>query len=179
MKVPGEVLDELIATVANRVSDELRIAFSSNKLESYLIKMDMTDILMRYSVDSGYDTLPSGKILIIGDSQVKADKILGCLKELGISKDRIEMRLGYEEAIRYPYKKLQYNPSYRLVLIGPIPHSIAGKEDASSIITLLEREVGYPKIIRLVSGYELKITKTSLIEAVEREIKNGYLEVAA
>jgi len=115
--------------------------------------------------------------LIFGESRLKEREIYGCLKEYGIDKERIELHLGYEEAKMFPFRNLQYNPNYRLILFGPVPHSGKGKEEYSSIITQIENGDGYPKVIRLTDGHGLKITKTSQKNAIRKEIDSGYLKV--
>lgn len=124
-----------------------------------------------------YDTNPEGKILIIGATNIKEREIYGCLKKFGIDKNRIELHLGYEEAKNYQFGGIQYNPNYRLILFGAMPHSGKGKEERSSIITQIEDTDGYPKVIRLSDGHGLKLTKTSLKNAIKKEIETGYLLV--
>ncbi|QNO15916.1 hypothetical protein HYG86_14635 [Alkalicella caledoniensis] len=123
-----------------------------------------------------YDTYPDGKILIVGDSKIKENDIYGCLKEYGITKERVELHLGYDEVKSLSFNKIQYNPNW-LILVGPVPHSGKGKQDKSSIITQIENTDGYPKVIRLSAGHGLKLAKASITKAVSYEIQRGYLAV--
>jgi len=65
---------------------------------------------------------------------------------------------------------LKYNFNYSLILIGPVPHSLKGKDSYSSIITRMENEIGFPPVFRLNSTNELKITKTSIKDAIQQAI---------
>lgn len=135
----------------------------------------MVDILDMFVKQYHFEPLPDGKIIIFGDSQIGESEIFGILKKYNIPKDRIDLQLGYNNAKSYEFKWLQYNPNYRLILIGPIPHSVESKGDSTSIITALENSEGYPKVIRMNDGHGLKITKSGLKTVIEEQIKIGYL----
>ena len=75
----------------------------------------------------------------------------------------------------YPYQKLQYNAKYRVVLVGPIPHSTCSKGDFSSVITMMEKTPGYPRIVRLDGNNELKITKSNFKKTLTDLIEEGYI----
>ena len=59
--------------------------------------------------------------------------MIGILKSLGIEESRVEFVLDYEGAKRYNFDRLR-NSEYRVILAGPMPHSIKGKGDYSSMI---------------------------------------------
>jgi len=174
MAITEDNLLDIITEASYRLLTDIRGAYKSENLENYLNSIGMGD-LIPVEVEPLYDSLPDGKIIIFGDSRIREKDIFGCLKDYGISKDRIELHLGYEEVVRYPFNKLQYNPNYRLILFGPVPHSGEGKEDSSSIINNLQQKEGYTKILKLTDGHGLKITKTSLKNVIEEQINNGYL----
>lgn len=69
---------------------------------------------------------------------------------------------------------MQYNPNYRLVIVGPMPHSTTGKGESRSTISELENGNGYPKVIRLGSN-ELKITKTNFKQALQEQQNADYI----
>lgn len=177
MKITNDDLLEIITEASYRLHSEIRRAFKSGKLDGYLNSIGMIDLLPKEEEQPLFDTAPDGKILIFGDSQLKEREVYGSLKEFGLPKERLELHLGYEEAKKYSFRNLQYNPNYRLILFGPVPHSGEGKEDASSIITNLQQKDGYPKVICLTDGHGLKITKASLKTAIEQQIHIGYLVV--
>ena len=99
------------------------------------------------------------------------------LKSVNFPKERVDLHLGYEELKRYKFGQLQFNPKIRLILVGPMPHSVSGKDEFSSIISMMERTEGFTKIKRLMNGSELKINKTNLKISVQEEIDSGYLVV--
>lgn len=175
MKITNEDLLDIITEASYRLHSELKKAYKSGDLEIFLASIGMADLYPHEEETLLYDTNPDGKILIFGDTQIKENQIFGCLKELGINRERVELHLGYEKAKRYNFKNLQYNPNVRLLLFGPVPHSGDGKLDKASIIKQLESDDGYPKVIRLKDDHGLKLTKTSLKRAVSREIHSGYL----
>lgn len=177
MKITNDDLLDIITEASYRLHSEIRRAFKSGKLKGYLESIGMQDLFPKEKEVPLFNTNPDGKVLIFGDAHIKEREIYGSLKEFGLQKERLELHLGYEEATKFPFRKLQYNPNYRLILFGPVPHSGDGKEDASSIITNLEQTDGYPKVIRLTDGHGLKFTKTSLKRAIEQEIHSGYLVV--
>lgn len=176
MKITTDELLDIIAEASLKLHQSIRNAYNQGNLTNFLMSIGMEDLIPEKE-DQLYDTDPEGKIIIFGDSQVKENDIFGCLKELGLPKDRVELRLGYKEAVKYPFEKLQYNYNYRLILFGPVPHSTKGKDDSSSIITSLESKDGYTKILRLTDGHKLKLTKSNLKSLVEEEIQSGYLIV--
>lgn len=177
MKITNEDLLDIITEASYRLHSEIKRTYKSGKLEKYLLSIGMANLYPHEEKKPIYISNSDGKILIFGDTQIKENQIYGCLKDLGIAKERVELHLGYEEAKRYNFKNLQYNPNVRLLLFGPVPHSGEGKSDKSSIITQLESDDGYPKIIRLKDGHGFKLTKTSLKRAVSMEIHSGYLAV--
>jgi hypothetical protein len=177
MEVTSDNLLDIMAEASNRLHIAIKMANKSGNLKDYLFSIGMIDIFPPEKETPLYNTNPEGKILIIGDIKLKDNKIYGCLKECGVPKERIELKIGYDDAKNYNFKNLQYNPNYRLILFGPIPHSVKGKKDKSSIITEMESSDGYPKVVRLSDGHGLKITKTNLKKAVIEEIKSGYLLV--
>lgn len=176
MSIPYEKLLDVIAEASYRLSREMKEAYKKGILGEYLLQINMQDLLEEEK--KLYDSYPNGKVIIIGASRVSENEIIGCVKECGISKDRLEMWLGYNDNKKTDFRKLQYNPNYRLILFGPLPHSGIGKEDNSSIITNMENSDGYTKIARLTDGHTLKITKSNIKNAIIKEIKEGYLEAS-
>ena len=86
-----------------------------------------------------------------------------------------EFCLDYEDAQKYDFRKMQYAPQYRLILVGPMPHSGYGKGESRSIISEIEKSDAYPRVERLMSGQELKITKSNFREMLQRLIYEDYI----
>jgi hypothetical protein len=176
LKITNDQLLDIIAEASYRLHSELRAAGKENRLQDYLHSVGMGDLFPEEKDEYRFESYRDGTILIVGRNEVKPQDIFGALKGLGIPKEQVELCLGYDNAKTYQYNKLQYNPKYRVVLFGPIPHSVVGKGESSSIITHLESNEGYPHVVRLTANNELKMTKSSLKSAVSELLHTGYLE---
>ena len=124
--------------------------------------------------DNGYVPLPDRTIVVLGDSSISANDIRKTISKLGISKDRVELHLEYKPNVSN-IDALKYSINYSLVLVGPMPHSMEGKDEYSSIINRMEKEAGFPPVKRLMAGEELKITKTSIKNAIEDALSRGLI----
>ena len=89
------------------------------------------------------------------------------MKKYGINNDRFDFVLEYEDVKKFPIKTLRNNQKYCDIFIGPIPHKINGLEDCKSLITHIQNNQSeYPKLTKLMSSDNLKITKASFEEAL-------------
>lgn len=164
----GDILREL----PDRITEILTRTNRCGDLQTLLKILNMEDLL---EPETFYDTYREGKIVVVGQSEVKEDILLSIVKQLGLNKDRFEFCLDYYAAQKYDFKKMQYVPKYRLILFGPIPHSGIAKKDSSSIISSIEKKPGYPRVERLMSGGELKITKVNFKEKLSNLMQEGYI----
>jgi hypothetical protein len=144
----------------------------AGELEDALEKWGLSDLL--YS-DTDYRPDKKGKILIVGDSQVKKELLIPVAKDLGIDKSRLEFVLSYAEAKKYNMSRIQYNRDYCLILFGPVPHSGVSKGDFSSEITAVMSTPGYPPMKKLVANEQLKITKNNFKQALEDALDVGII----
>lgn len=160
----AEALSEITSNLLREQTDEQFCLL----LESYGLRNLVADSLSYFS-----DTQKNGNIIMFGASQIKLKDIYGCLKSLGISKNRFEY-VPYNEVTNYNFKNLEYNNNYRLIMIGPMPHSAKGMGDNRSIIEWLTSNQAIAKTIKLDN---LKITKSSFKNAIENEIQSGYLAI--
>ena len=161
-------LEEVIDAVRSKVVEANRMGY----LEDLLHKLELNEFIVS---EAKYEPYKSGKILVIGEAEVKEKVLLGVVKELGIDKNRFEFCLDYSKAQKFEYSKLSYNPSYRVVMFGPIPHSSTGKLDSSSVIAEMETKDGYPKVIRLTAGNSLKITKSGFKRAISELLAEDFI----
>jgi len=155
-----EELEEKLISVLTQLN-------TTGRLEELLELFGMLHLLEK---ESGYQVHKTGKIIVIGYSDVKAEALLSVAKKLGIDKKRFEFYLDYEDAKTFNFRKMQWQPSYSLIMVGPMPHSGAGKGYGSSIISTLENEDGYPPVVRLGSN-SLKITKSDFKAKLEEMIE--------
>ena len=167
---------ERLEEVVDAITEKLYLANRTGELESLLSDWGLSSLIKSDAPRSNdfYDTHKKGTIVVIGDSQVKEHDLLGIVKKLGLDKDRFEFCLDHDKIKTYQFSKMQYNPNYRLVIVGPMPHSTTGKGDSRSIISELENGIGYPKVIRLGSN-ELKITKTNFKHALQEQQNANYI----
>lgn len=155
-----EELFELEDNIKEELDDHLTAALSrinrSGQLEEFLRMLGMEHLIQK---ETRYEVYKSGKIVVIGQSDVKPDVLLSIAKQLGLDKNRFELYLDYEDAKAFNFRKMQWQPTYSLMMVGPMPHSGISKGDYGSIIAALEAEEGYPPVVRLGSN-GLKITKS-------------------
>lgn len=70
---------------------------------------------------------------------------------------------------------MQYVPQHRVILAGPAPYSGIGKGNRGSIIVEIDNACLYPRVIRLQSGNELKITKSNFEKTLQKLIDEDYI----
>ena len=97
MKISHNEFYEVLTQAAFQLQRNLKEAYDNDYLEGYLSEIGMSDLLPSKE-ESFYETFPDGKIVIIGDSSVKTNDIYGIFKSYGLSKDRVELVLDYNEA---------------------------------------------------------------------------------
>lgn len=141
-------------------------------LNNYLLSIGMDSLL---STVCPYETYKSGKIVILGQTSIDKGSLYGIAQSLGIEKDRLELCLDFESIEKYNFRKLRYEPKYRVVLVGPMPHSSHGAKNHSSAIAEMEQEPGYPRVIRLTANQELKITKSNLKSNLQQLVDEKYI----
>ena len=146
----------------------------SGDLDALLELLGLADLL-----DNNNEFIPfkNGKIVVVGQSKVKKEELLSVANKLSIDKNRFEFHLEYYDAAKMNFRNYQWNPNYCLIMVGPMPHSVASKGDYSSVIANIEHNEGYPPLIRLGSN-ELKITKTNFKISLESAINSGYIIVS-
>lgn len=163
---------EELEIVLDKITEKVILANRTGDLDKLLESWNLKELL---SKPNTLETYKEGKIVILGESEIKANHIEGIIKSLDIDKRRVEISLGYDNAKSYNYKKLRYNPNYRLVIFGAVPHSSTGKNKNGSVISEMQNEEGYPRVEVLSSNKSLKITKTNLKELLEKLKKEGYI----
>ncbi len=168
-----EELEPIVDEVLERVRRDLLIANRTDTLDEYLKKLGFGDLL-RYDYTESI-SYPNGMIVVLGESKASKKHLIGVGQACGLDEGRFEFCLSYEDMKSYPYQKLQYNAKYRVVLVGPIPHSTCSKGDFSSVITMMEKTPGYPRIVRLSCNGELKITKSCFKKILSDLVNEGYL----
>ena len=176
MTVSTDELLDIIASAGLRLQREIKLAYKAGTLDEYLVKIGMEDLYPQKSSVEWDDAFPNGKIVIIGDSTVRDRDIFKSIESVGISRDRVELRLGYDDRSNEEFiRTLRYNNKYRLILVGPMPHSTTATGDYSSALTMMQNTDGYTKVIPLMANGVLKMTKTNIKQAVQNAVDTGYL----
>lgn len=160
--------------------NEISSGITQDMIKGYLATLNLTGNVDTFLQNIGYKKneeqvysdgvrIPrTGKILVIGESQLKKDKLLMTAGKEGFDKDRFEFVTNYEDAKTYCFDKLQWNDNYAAVMFGPIPHKCATANNTSSIINRMSTEDGFPPVVRITTTNDLKITKTSFINALRK-----------
>lgn len=165
------------------LEESLRAELQDNLL-TILTKLNRTDQLEKLLSllglekllygNNNYQVFKTGKILVIGQSKVKNNSLLAVAEQCGIDKSRIELYLEYEDGSKYDFRKIQWDSKYSAILVGPLPHSGVSKGDYSSVITAIEKEDGYPPVIRLGTT-SLHITKSDFRKKLKELLDEGII----
>lgn len=156
-------LIELSEKIYQKVIKEVTEASYNNAIEEVLKKYGLQD-----EIQYSYYDINNSKILVVGDSRVNKNDLIGIAKKMGIRENRLEFELDYTRLHNYDFGNLKNSMTYSDVLVGPIPHSVEGIDGFSSFLVMVEAyPEDFPKIIRLEASNELKITKETF--------KNGLL----
>ena len=168
----SELEDAIMEVLPEKITQILSRTNRTGELNELLKLLGLSGLL---GIENKFETYKGGKIVVVGGAETKEDTLISIAKSLGIDKNRFEFCLNYENAQKFDFKKMQYAPQYRVILFGPTPHSGHGKGDSRSIIAEIEKLDGYPRVERLVSGRELKITKSNFKEKLKQLIDEGYI----
>lgn len=157
-------LEEILRTEIDENLEHILVKLNAaGKLKDLLSLLDMGKYL---ETDEDNMVIRDGKLIVIGQSEVGKEQLIGVAKNLGFSKDRFEFYLNYDDAKNFDFRKTQWSSQYSCILVGEMPHSGKIKGNYRSIISALENQEGYPPVVR-IGGKKLKITKTSFREALE------------
>lgn len=167
----SELEEQLRAELDSRLEEILSLLNRTEKLEAFLELIGLKSLLFH---DSTYETFKNGTIVVIGASPVKEAVLSAIGERLGISRDRFEFYLEYKDVQSLNISKFRYNLNYSLIMVGPMPHSGIGKEDAGSIISAMEGKAGYPPVVRLGTN-GLKISKTDFKNKLQESIDTGKI----
>lgn len=163
---------EELEEVIEKITAKITLANRSDELEELLISWGFEDLVTKAPT---YETDKDGKIVVIGASDVKENVLNGIIKNLGLDKSRFEFCLDYDKAKTFQYSKLRYNPNYRVIMFGPVPHSSTGKNDSSSVIAEMKNHEGYPRVEVLSGNNAVKITKSNFKDTLSKLVLENYI----
>lgn len=162
-------LDDLYQKMTERMGQDLLPAITrANRmgdLDELLESLGMGDLGEAPSDDVD---LFASKILVLGQSEVKEQKLKSIVRKKGFDSKRFEFYLEYDRLQHYDFAKLRNTLTYKAVMVGPMPHSTPGKLENSSAIAEMENHPDtYPRVIQLRSANELKITNNSFATGLD------------
>lgn len=176
--------NEQISIVLEEIKRRVYSENISGNLEKTLLNWNIScPFFEKKDIDVSEDVInnPDGKIVIIGGSEMKRNKFEGMVKsKYGLSNTEIQKRfelvLEYEGLNHYNFNKLS-KFDYAVILMGPAPHSVKGKGNYSSLITMLEanQENFYPPVHRL--SQDAPITKSQVEIALDDLISKGIINL--
>ena len=163
-------LDDLSVAMMERMGLELLPALTrANRmgdLEALLAGLGMSDLLGN---DREPKPLETGKIIVLGASQVPVDRLRKTASACGFDPDRFEFHTDYERLKHFDFGKIRGSMGYVAIFAGPMPHKTPGAAEANSFIARVESNQGdYPKLFKLGKSGELKITKNSFKDGLKR-----------
>ena len=169
-------IDQLEA-LSEKVMQKICEANRNGSLNQLMVNMGWQELLHEAcNANDSFHPLPIGNIVVLGGSEVKERHLRGVCKELGFTdKDRFEFYLDYETLQKFKYNDLQWNDSYRVLLVGPAPHKTSGTGEYASLLSALEKEPGFPRIVKMTTGNELKITKSNFKATLNGLLDEGFL----
>jgi hypothetical protein len=110
--------------------------------------------------------LKTAKIVLIGDEMLQESVAKTIFNKAGFDFSNVQIVDDYEKLTNRDFSFLR-DSKYKAVLLGPVPHSMRHIGDESSIKGMLEAPE-FPYLITVEDKRgELKITKSSLIGAVD------------
>lgn len=147
----------VLEKVYQKLVKEITEANYENRIDEVLLKYGLND-----EINYPYYDIKNSKILVVGNSSVGKDVLIGLARKYGIKENRIEFELDYNKLTNYNFGDLRNTMQYSDVLVGPIPHKVEGIDGFSSFLAMTDANPEeFPKVIRLQSSNELKITKQS------------------
>jgi hypothetical protein len=172
------VLDSLdFEDLIEEVTHRLSVANIDGTLKKLLSKIGWDDLIS--NDEEPLFTFSNGKILVIATQTINIENMKTVINKLGLNFNRFEFVLDYDRAQRYNYSNLAYNPNYRAILMGSVPHSTTGTCDSGSVLAELEQHPDkYPRVIALrTEEGTLKLTKSNFRKALEKLKEEQYLAV--
>ena len=170
-----DLRDDMMLRMGGSLLPALTKANREDRLPELLTDLGMEDLAEANGCLR--KTERAGKIVVMGDSTVKVDKLRSIARKKGFDLDRFEFQLDYDRLRHYDFGKLRGSMGYAAVLAGPMAHKTLGTERASSYIAQAEQHPDeYPILIKMGTANELKIPTHSFKKALDRLLE---LDMAA
>ncbi len=166
----AQELSDLYDAMMGRMSFELLPAITKanreDTLEDLLASLGMPELIGN---TEPHGKGLQGKVVVIGSSAVKVDKLRSMARNKGFDPKKFEFQLEYDCLKHFDFGKIRGSMGYVAIFAGPMPHKTPGAKRASSFIARVENNPNdYPPLIKLQSGNDLKITNNSFKRALEQ-----------
>ena len=163
----SDLCDEMMERMGLELLPAITKANREDTLDDLLASLGMSDLLV--NVVDPYEKRFLGKVIVIGESTVKLDKLRSIVRKKRFDLERFEFQLEYDRLKHFNFGKLRRSMGYVAILAGPMPHKTPGAEEYSSFIACVENNPDdYPPLIKMQSGNELKITNNSFSQALDQ-----------
>lgn len=163
-KLSIEELNDFLEELFDRLKQEARLYNQQSEFDTFLERYQFE----KSDSTQGHLYSDNAKILILGvrNGGLKSKDINGIFKKARL-KDRYEI-VEYDDLTNFDISTLENSTQYTDVFIGAVPHKMRGIGDTNNPVqTLIDgSETIYPKIHKLMTGSELKITKKNLTDAI-------------
>lgn len=163
-KLSIEELNDFLEELFDRLKQEARLYNQQSEFDTFLERYQFE----KSDSTQGHLYSDNAKILILGvrNGGLKSKDISGIFKKARL-KDRYEI-VEYDDLTNFDISTLENSTQYTDVFIGAVPHKMRGIGDTNNPVqTLIDgSETIYPKIHKLMTGSELKITKKNLTDAI-------------
>ncbi len=141
----------------------------------------LENILNKYNYvkeqERWYSYPNTSKIIVIGSIEVNNKEVLGCLKKVGIDKNRVEFYTDYDKLTNMNFEFLKNNFNYSDILVCAMPHKMNGIGNNSSLISMIEKnQKEFPTLTKIVDERgKLKYSNSAFKKALEKT--NMYKEM--
>ena len=157
-------IEELYSRLLEKITKEFNLAREQGTLDLFAEKFGLLEEDESY----GYVDRYNSKILVLGNSRFPLNVMYAIAKDYGLDRDMLEY-VDYEETVHFDYSKLRGYSNYSDVIVGAIPHSAKGIDGYSSFLAMVESNPEeFPKVQRAMAGEQLKLTKTSFRNCLEK-----------
>lgn len=171
-------IEILIEEVTQKVREEIIMANRCGTLKEILDKYNYLE-----EQEKWYSYPNTSKMIVIGSIEAKEREVIGCLKEKGIDKNRVEFYTDYEKLANTNFIFLRNNFNYSDILVCAMPHKMAGIGDNASFISMIENnQREFPTLIKITdesgklkysnSAFKKALMKTNMFKEINGEIYN-------
>ena len=127
-------LDDLSVAMMERMGTELLPALTRanrmGELEALFAGLGMSDLLGN---DRESKPLETGKIIVLGASQVPVDRLRKTASACEFDPDRFEFHTDYDRLKHFVFGKIRGSMGYVAIFAGPMPHKTPGRRRQAAL----------------------------------------------